>query len=630
MNFSTRARFARVKIIGSLSVVLAIVFSFSVSAVQAVSTAGAITITDISVTTTPATSLSPAGHQVTVSGTYTNAGTTVITPTIQLVTGSALTSRSAVMSAITNNSFAGLTVQAKVSTRVINVLPQQAAQWKLTFNGDEYFTADAPVAVFGAQVAGSADRVVLPHSWFYKNDFKPTQVLIDVPLTTSSFHAVGQGIDSAVGANEIERIDNLLNSLPKQANVIVDPYLRDWLRDFSGTDLSGKAAQLNERLNSFSQYSTVYAQTDIFTAVSNKLTGITHAALSTEDQSISVYSPTADVVSKSVFNAVADTKDTLMIIPNEALGGAQQTIAAHGVSNGTHFLISDSGLAECLTLSDVALGNACLTSLLATITAESPNKARTISVSVPLDASNVSSLQVLNQPEVHNGTFALTDINSVFASDAVTHSIPQGPAIKQQLPTSMRKGLSQLQNLSQSVAAVFDDAQLSRQLMATRYFALSTFSNDQTTNYDRVNNAVNYATDQLHTLSLQGSSRITIPGTKSQLPITIVNGSEHTATVGIQISSSLPGRISAAKIDVVTVEPGKRMTVQIPITVSGAGLISVEASLMSRDNDSFGTPLPIKIASSAYQDIARTLVWTALALLVILLANSLRKRRQSA
>lgn len=72
------------------------------------------------------------------------------------------------------------------------------------------------------------------------------------------------------------------------------------------------------------------------------------------------------------------------------------------------------------------------------------------------------------------------------------------------------------------------------------------------------------------------------------------------------------------------------MTVQIPITVSGAGLISVEASLMSRDNDLFGTSLPIKIASSAYQDIARTLVWTALALLVILLANSLRKRRQSA
>ena len=120
-----------------------------------------------------------------------------------------------------------------------------------------------------------------------------------------------------------------------------------------------------------------------------------------------------------------------------------------------------------------------------------------------------------------------------------------------------------------------------------------------------------------------------IPGTKSVLPITIVNGSEHTATVGVQLSSSLPGRISATNIDVVTIEPGKRVTVSIPISVSGAGLIPVTATLTSRDNDSFGKPLSIQIGSSAYQDIARNLVWTALALLVILLANGLRKRRRT-
>lgn len=630
MKFFTRAMHVRVKITASICAVAALVVGVIASPVLGATSTDSLAITDISVTAISDTSLSPARHQVVISGTFTNSGQQATSPTIQLVIGNALSSRSAVISAITNDSYPGITVHTDVTTRLSNVPSQRSQEWQLSFNGDDYFAADDPVAVFGAKIADTTEQAVIPHPWFYKATFKPTELLVNVPVTTSSFHPVGQAIDLAVGTNEIDRINTLLDSTPAQANVIVDPYVRDWLRDFDGTDLAGKAAQLSERLNKYSSYSTVYAQTNIFTAVANKMTSISNGALSSEDKSITVYSPEKDFVSKSVFNEVATHDDVLMILPNDAFGASQQTIAAHGISNGTNFLVSDSGLAQCLTVNNALLANACLSSLLTTITAESPNKSRTISVSVPLNAIDVSALKIFSRPESFNKTYELTDINSALASTGISHSIPAGPTLGGDLSTAMRRGLSQLANLSKSVAAVFSDEQLSRQLIATRYFAMSTMSSDAQSNLELVSSATTYATNQLHTLSLQGSSRITIPGTKSQLPITIVNGSDHTATVGIQISSSLPGRISATNIDVVTVEPGKRMTVQIPITVSGAGLISVQASLTSRDNDSFGTPLAIQIASSAYQDIARNLVWTALALLVILLANGLRKRRKSA
>lgn len=625
MNISRHTRVQ--KYLSAISTGLLLLGIASIPA-QAASATDELSITGISVASVSDTSLNPVRHQVTISGTFTNTSPQTASTTIELLTGQPISTRSALMSAITTNSYEGLTNHSNVIMRLNNVASQQSQNWQLIFNGDDFFTTEAAVAVFGARIAGTSEQIVIPHSWYFKDDVKPTQLLVSAAVTTTSFHEVGQPIDGAVGTNEIDRINNLLDSLPEKSHVAVDPYVRDWLKDFSDTPLSAKATQLNERLNRYGAYSTVYAQTDIFRTMANKLSSLTNDALTSEDDSITMYAPASDVVSKNVFNQVANQRDTLMVIPSDVFGSAQQSIPAHGVSNGTNFLVADSGLAECLQVNDELLARACLTSMLTVATAESPNKSRTLALNIPLNALDVPALKALAQPESFSNSFALVDIDTALNSSGVTHSIPQGPSMRNDFPTSVRKGLSTLASLSKSVAAVFEDESLSRQLNATRFMAVSTLRADQKIDLDFITNAATYATDQLHTLSLQGSSRITIPGTKSQLPLTIVNGSNHTATVGVQLSSSLPGRISAANIDVVTIEAGQRVTVSIPITVSGAGLIPVEATLTSRDNDSFGKSLSMQIGSSAYQDIARNLVWTALALLVVLLANGLRKRRR--
>lgn len=622
--------FIRSRFLFVLSVVSAFFLAGITVPAQSATSTNSISLMDISVSSVAQTSLSPVRHQVVIKGKYTNSTSQYASPVIELLVGNSLSSRSAVIAAVSNENFPGLTAHPEIFTKLSGLAPAKSQDWQLVFDGDQFVKNDDAVVVFGAQVQGTQEQVAITHPWFYKDAFKPTQIVVAATLTTTTFHPVDQPVDVAIGTNEIDRLNNLLDVLPANALVVVDPYLRDWLKDFSYSDLSEKSAQLLERLSKYDAYESVYAQTNIAKTVANKLSTMTTSALTSKESSVVVYAPSNELVSKTLFKKVSEQQDSLIVLPNESLGGVQETINAHGITNGTDFLVSDSGLSRCFTFNDQLLARSCLTSLLAAITAESPNRSRTVLLNLPINAYDAQALSVISHADQFNNVFSSVDVDTALATSPVIHSIPQGTNENLAVTTAMRKGLAQLSNLAKSVDSVFKDEALSRQLNATRYFALSTLNTAEKENLDIVQSAVTYANDQLHTLSLEGSSRITIPGTKSSLPITIVNGSDHTATVGVQISSSLPGRISAANIDVVTIEPGKRMTVQIPISVSGAGLIPVEATLTSRDNDSFGKSLSIQIASSAYQDIARNLVWTALALLVLLLANSLRKRRRTA
>jgi hypothetical protein len=568
-----------------------------------------------------------AEHSVTVSGNYYNNSPIPTSPTLELVTGAALSTRLAVFNAISENKYSDLTSHSEVSAKLIDVAPKQSRPFKLTFIGDYYFSTADPVAVFGAQIVGTQISVALTTPWYFKSSFQPSKLIVSTLLTTNLFHQVGQPIDTTAGRNEISKLNRTLDSLPNTAFVIVDPYLRDWLADFADTDIKDLATQLLERLTKFSEVASVYAQTDLSITTANELTSITSGSLASRGSSLVVYSPDKDHISQAALNAVAKKSGSIILLPNEVFGNSQQTTNAHGKFGTTDILISDIGLAACFELESELKRSACLTSLLTVITAESPNRARTILLPIKVGSDVSKTLGLLSEPASFNNTFMLASIESAFSGDISYTNIPVNEFDAPLLTTAMRKGLAQLLELSKSVDAVFQDQALARKLKATRYFALAKQSEYGSENLELVQAANIYANAQFKTLTLEGSSRITIPGTESLLPLTIVNGSEHVAKVGIQISSSLPGRISAANIDVVTIDPGKRVTVQVPIHVSGAGLIPIRASLTTQNNDSFGKPLAIQITSSAYQDIARNLVWTALALLVILLANSLRRRR---
>ena len=137
------------------------------------------------------------------------------------------------------------------------------------------------------------------------------------------------------------------------------------------------------------------------------------------------------------------------------------------------------------------------------------------------------------------------------------------------------------------------------------------------------------AHELLGQLRLEGSKHITIPGTEADLPITVFNSSAFTAHVQVLLNGTGANRITTHASDLITVEPGRRVTVQIPITLNSAGDVQAVAYLADSTGATFGDSLSIQIASTAYQQFARSLVWVALIALILLVGNNVWRRTRS-
>jgi hypothetical protein len=61
----------------------------------------------------------------------------------------------------------------------------------------------------------------------------------------------------------------------------------------------------------------------------------------------------------------------------------------------------------------------------------------------------------------------------------------------------------------------------------------------------------------------------------------------------------------------------------------GAGVIDVQAQLIAPNGERFGEIKNIQISSAAYSQFARTLVWGAFGLLVLLALSNFIKRRKA-
>jgi hypothetical protein len=66
----------------------------------------------------------------------------------------------------------------------------------------------------------------------------------------------------------------------------------------------------------------------------------------------------------------------------------------------------------------------------------------------------------------------------------------------------------------------------------------------------------------------------------------------------------------------------------LTITLVGAGVVDVEAYLVAPNGERFGDVEKIQISSAAYGQFARTLVWGAFGLLVLLALSNFVKRRK--
>jgi hypothetical protein len=345
-----------------------------------------------------------------------------------------------------------------------------------------------------------------------------------------------------------------------------------------------------------------------------------------------IYAPVQGVTDSSTVSQLS-TRGIRTLVSNEYLrGNSRVTTSAVVTSDSNPVLVHDLAASSCLDgagENDAAFFKTvtCLKSEIGMMTAESPQKSRSIILLAPTnwkistarisdliaDLGNQNWMQLATLDEVAsakpNFESSMTDYGNLLTEITIRQA-------------------KVLRTKTETLASVFVDKDLAIGFDTSRILGFSELwgSDARATKYLSRNLAL--IDSYLGSVSIQGSSRITTPEESSDIPITIVNESDHAVSVRIGLSSAYTSRFSATPTDLIQVGSGQRITVPVAITLIGAGVVEVKAQLIASNGEPFGEVKNMQISSAAYSQFARTLVWGAFGLLVLLAFSNFVKRRK--
>lgn len=119
----------------------------------------------------------------------------------------------------------------------------------------------------------------------------------------------------------------------------------------------------------------------------------------------------------------------------------------------------------------------------------------------------------------------------------------------------------------------------------------------------RVNAELDARIAQVRVLS---TGTVTFSGDAGRVPVTIANDSEATVTLGLALVGRPSTRLISEPLDDITVEPGRKVSVEVPARVLGGEALTVNVQLRTRDGVDYGDPAQIVLTSTAY---ARAAAW---------------------
>lgn len=126
---------------------------------------------------------------------------------------------------------------------------------------------------------------------------------------------------------------------------------------------------------------------------------------------------------------------------------------------------------------------------------------------------------------------------------------------------------------------------------------------------------------------------VTFSGDSGLVPITIQNDLSQAVTVGVRLISDPAGRIVSDDTTDITIESGRRASVEVNARVIGGEVVNVTVQLLTPDGQRFGTPGRIEVGSTAYARAASWVVigaFIALAIFVVFgVTRRIHKARRS-
>ena len=585
-------------------------------------------------------------HVVFLKGTFTNV-TDQTLPKLELglVSTPEIRSRSELAELIADPTSASNLRSSDTFAILRNIAPGETKDWQITFRGEEILGNDASgVYGFGVQpnLPGDSRATVITTPWFFDSEIKPTNVALVIPLTTLNTHLANDEItDRKRDLVEAKRLtDLILNQDASKVSWLKDPAMTTWLEQLKVEADSDITENLQNAFLSLPPNTAMlpFGHTDLSALVrSNQQDDLSDAINETRkisgDRQV-FYAPVQGMADRKTVSLL-NQQNIRSIVSNEFLrGNERETTPAVSTSASNPVLVHDLAASNCLIDAEVNDASffkslTCIKSEIGMMTAESPQDSRSVIVLAPAtwSISNERLSMLISTLSDHNW-MQLTTFDLIAAAQPTENYVASQSVDTRELSRALIRQAQNLKVSTESVSALYDDQELSAGFTAARILGFSDLwpSNARATEY--LSDNISLLNDYLNAVSIQASSRITTPEVNSEIPITVLNESDSTVSVSIDLKSSATSRFSAKPTGVIQVASGQRITVPVAITLVGAGVVDVQAQLIAPNGERFGEAENIQISSAAYSQFARTLVWGAFGLLILLaLSNFVRRRK---
>ena len=644
-SFPTRPKWFRGR--NSVTLITAVAGSFvfgifgQVAPVEAVE-GSSLRITGLNISEiTSSEASSDSNHLVQIQGTYTNfSAQTIPDLELDLVSTNAIKTRGELGELISNPSAPTNLESSDYAARLSKVAPGQTRQWQISFRGENVFGSQASgVYGIGVRISGSSESEVITTPWFFNQDIKPTEAALVIPLTTLNTHLANGEIDDLDGdLSEAKRLTELIDTrLAGKVTWLQDSALSNWNKQLGAATESDIPTKLDKAISGMDPMTAFlpYGHTDLGGLIRANEQGALFDAIN-QTQIVAgtseiIYAPLEGVANRQTISLLQQ-QGVRTLISNQYLRG-DENITTQGValSASNPVLVYDLAASNCLSKVnfdiDFFLASTCLRSEIGMMTAESPQRSRSVIVLAPTDfnISNQLLSELIGSLTAENWV-KLTDLKTISALQPVDNYVASVNLEPTKLSKASIKQADALQAKTEIMSSLFVENNLATGFTESRVLGFSDLwpSSAQATQYLTKN--LNLMNEYLNALSIQASERITTPEANSEIPLTIVNNSDQTVFLGIELTSNATSRFSAKPTDLIQVDSGQRVTVPVQITLLGAGIVSVQAQLIAPNGERFGEVENIQISSAAYSQFARTLVWIAFGLLVLLAAVNLVKR----
>ncbi len=562
------------------------------------------------------------------AGSVTNSGTTALPEDLHIISGRPIATRSELDSLIAKRTASGLTPANSKPVLITQLASGETAAWSFTVRADNVWGTNAS-GVFPVGVSTPdglvTDVVAIP--WFGNTQqLSPTRVTAAVVLTSEK-NVSDQPDAASIISSEASRLSSLTSGSLDDQSFIVDNYALDLLTQSD----SEQARETSVRISLLKTTPSIYANSNLARLnAGNQQPAIKRALALTPNAGTVLYLPDSAQPSLDSFGARFDSLVVPVVSNTFVAGDKSATVDARARTKNQRALVVDQSLSDCVTLQSAFAVQWCISSQLGMITAESPNVSRHVLLKTPANwAPGPETLSAVARALQTTQSYTNESLASLLGSTPVTDIATRfEPALP--FDSSVRKVERDVLRAQTSVENVFGETQVSKSLASTavQMYSQTWKQSSSAKHFGRAH--VKQAHELLNQLRLEGSRHITIPGTKADLPITIFNSSAFAAHVQVIVSGTGANRITAKPSELIAVDPGSRVTVQIPITLNSAGDVQAVAYLADSTGDTFGDSLPIQIASTAYQQFARSLVWVALTALVLLVGNNVWRRTRAA